>query len=72
MSVFAHSVRAWLRGAWHEQGCRDQTEACALFDRIRAINPTLEVERLVNGAPIEVAGRLSVAARNTGVDAAAA
>lgn len=72
MSVFAHSVRAWVRGAWHEQGCRDQAEACALFDRIRAINPELDVERLVDGAAIEVSRRAAVVARNTGVDAAAA
>lgn len=69
MNVFAHSVRAWLRGGWHEQGCRDQAEACALFDRIRAVDPHVRVERLVDGAAIEVSG---LHPYRSGVDAAAA
>lgn len=56
MSVFAHSVRAWVRGDWHEQGVATAERAAALFDRLRALDPGLNVQRLRNGRAVEIAG----------------
>lgn len=54
-SVFEHSVRAWLLGAWHEQGCSSATAAARLFDRLRTLNPALTIQRLHKGRAVEIA-----------------
>lgn len=54
-SVFEHSVRAWLLGAWHEQGCASAPAAARLFDRLRTLNPALTVQRLHRGRAVEIA-----------------
>lgn len=60
MSVFAHSVRAFVLGDWHEQGCKTANAAIRLFDRLRALDPGLNVQRLHNGRAVEIAGRTTV------------
>lgn len=51
----AHTVRALLSDGWTEQACADLAAACALFDRLRALNPALRVERLADGRAVELA-----------------
>lgn len=50
-----HVVRALLHDGWAQQACADLAAACALFDRLRAINPALRVERLTDGRVVELA-----------------
>lgn len=51
-----HSVRARLASGWHEQVCDDDREAVAIFDRLRAINPRMQLQRIIAGRVVEVAG----------------
>jgi hypothetical protein len=55
VSVFEHSVRAFLLGEWHEQPCASAPAASRLFDRLRQLNPALTVQRLHNGKAVEIA-----------------
>ncbi len=55
MTTYAHSVRAWLLGGWHEQPCKSASAASKLFDRLRALNPALTIQRLHLGRAVEIA-----------------
>jgi hypothetical protein len=52
-SLYAFSVRALLAQGWFEQPCRDDAEACALFDRLCAYEG-VQLQRVSNGRIVEV------------------
>lgn len=52
-SLYAYSVRALLAQGWFEQPCRDDAEACALFDRLRAYEG-VQLQRVSGGRIVEV------------------
>lgn len=52
-SFYAYSVRALLAQGWFEQPCRDDAEACALFDRLRAYEG-VPLQRLSKGRVVDV------------------
>lgn len=55
MTAASHSVRALLVDGWSEQTCDSLAQACDLFDRLRALNPALRIERLTDGRVVELA-----------------
>lgn len=51
----AHAVRARLRDGWVGQTLDTAEAAAALFDRLRRLNPLIELERLQHGRVVEIA-----------------
>lgn len=54
MTPDGHVVRARLRGGWSWQTLNNAAEAAALFDRLRRLNPLIELERLADGRVVEL------------------
>lgn len=55
MTPAGHVVRARLRHGWAWQTLDTAEAAAALFDRLRRLNPLIELERLQHGRVVEIA-----------------